>query len=268
MSSFSIIGAGFIFDRHIQAINEIGGKVVAVCDIDKSKKYKAGKVPFYTDYKKMLDEVYSNYVVICTPNHLHWEMINEAIRKHDRKVICEKPPIINNTQYLSLRNLKDLSIVLQCRYVPELARTFKSKKKVQMNIEVHRDDWYMKSWKADDKKSGGLLYNIGCHYFDLLGLWFGEARDAEITNYTSRYIEGWIRYDNAFVDFVVSINAPIDKQKRIIKVGKETINLTQMGFESLHTKVYQSIMAGEGYKLKDFKKTLNLIEMLYDSRKS
>ncbi len=31
--NFAIIGTGFIFRKHLQAINQTGGKIVDVCDI-------------------------------------------------------------------------------------------------------------------------------------------------------------------------------------------------------------------------------------------
>ena len=269
MSKFAIIGAGFIFDRHVQAIKENKGEIVSVCDIDEKKKYKADMAKFYTDWEVMLDETDADYVVICTPNYLHAKM---CLKAHEMgfKVICEKPPVVTQDEYKALKDLEDISIVLQCRYSKPLIhlneRMLFHNKETLMEIEVHRDDWYMKSWKADPEKSGGLLYNIGCHYFDLLCWWFGKAHDCAINKLEDKRIEGWIKFKDSFTNFTIAIDAPVDQQKRILEVGAERMNLTQLGFESLHPEVYKSILKGDGYKLKDFNKAQTLIESLYASR--
>jgi len=270
---FLLIGLGFIADRHISAIEAVGGSLVAGCDIDKSKAYKINGAKFYENWMKMLDEVECDYVVICTPNDLHAGMADYATNVVGREVICEKPPVITPGEYDLLKFIDKINIVLQCRYSEPLQHLkdrliLADKKDVEMRIEVHRDDWYMDSWKADPAKSGGLLYNIGCHYFDLLCWWFGEPKDCKIKDGSKKRIDGEVEFDKASVKFTVAIDAPIDKQKRVFKIGEENINLTQLGFESLHTKVYEDIIKGKGYKLKDFETAMNLIEKLYDSRKS
>ena len=39
-----------------------------------------------------------------------------------------------------------------------------------------RGNWYKYSWKGDENKSGGLLYNIGIHLFDLINFLFGKMK--------------------------------------------------------------------------------------------
>lgn len=258
----SIIGLGFISDRHIAAIKALGHELVAGCDIDEGQRYKIGEARFYTDYEKMLDNEQLDYVAICTPNYLHATMAEKALAK-GIKVICEKPPVLREEDIETLNN-DNLSVVLQCRYSPEIKNIkIDEENRVEMNIEVYRDEWYMKSWKADDLKSGGLLYNIGCHYFDLLSLLFGKVVRCDMASNTPKRCSGTIKFENALVFWTVAIDAPIEKQKRLLKINDNTYNLTQMGFENLHTKVYEEILAGRGLKLKEFIPTSDLIERLY-----
>jgi UDP-N-acetyl-2-amino-2-deoxyglucuronate dehydrogenase len=264
---WAICGLGFIADRHIQAINHVGGDLICGCDIDKEKSYKIGKARFFDDYKKMLrskEFKKADYVIICTPNCLHWKHIGSALAL-DKKVLCEKPPVISQGEYNILQgynNIDKLNLVLQCRYA-QYDFKLKEKNEVEMNIEIYRDAWYMKSWKADDKKSGGLLFNIGVHYFDLLQLWLGNYIESELTLNTAQRIEGSLKLDKANVKFKVAIDAEIDKQKRIFKINENEINLTQLGIENLHTKVYEEMLKGKGFKLKEYKNTLNIIQKIY-----
>ena len=46
---YAIIGKGFIFSRHKEAIELTGGEVVLTCDIDPEKKAD------YTDYRNMFN---------------------------------------------------------------------------------------------------------------------------------------------------------------------------------------------------------------------
>jgi UDP-N-acetyl-2-amino-2-deoxyglucuronate dehydrogenase len=274
MNKFALIGLGFISDRHISAIKDTGNNLEMACDVDIDKMYKIdNNTTFFVDWEKMTQHPVFNivdYVSICTPNYLHAVMA-ERVLNLGKKVICEKPPVFSRdsvNRLLENTNVDNLSVVLQCRYSDKMKQIKESMRndkqyEVDMVIEIYRDEWYMNSWKNDKAMSGGLLYNIGSHYFDLLTWWFGEAISGKTKKKGARRMEGTIKFDNAKVNWTVAIDAPIDKQKRILSVNGEKINLTQLGFEGLHGTVYKEILNNGGYKLKEFLPTLNLIEKLY-----
>ena len=270
---FAIVGLGFISDRHISAINSLGHELVCACDIDPEKAYKANGVKFFDNFNDMVDSKEFrkvDYVSICTPNHLHFPMISECLL-HSKKVLCEKPPVINKGEFKLLKHNKDVKFVFQCRLADAINELeFKGSEfhKVQMNIEVYRDEWYMKSWKANDRQSGGLLYNIGVHYFDLLTLFFGDAKGGVLTVNKPRRCEGSVKFENAEVNFTVAIDAPIDKQKRIFKINDNQLNLTQLGFESLHKRVYEHAIKEGGFVMGDFEPAHELIEKLYGTNRN
>ena len=111
MKKFAIVGKGFIYPRHKQAIEKLGGKIVLTCDIDKNKKAD------FVDWVEMFNsskfnEV--NYVSVCVPNYLHSVICREALLK-GKKVLCEKPLSING-----IMGMKDVKTVLQLRYHPKL----------------------------------------------------------------------------------------------------------------------------------------------------
>ena len=46
---------------------------------------------------------------------------------------------------------------------------------IEMDIGVYRDEKYFSGWKGDEGKSGGILFNLGIHYFDILFYLFGSC---------------------------------------------------------------------------------------------
>ena len=293
--NFAIVGLGFISERHIKAIKNIGGRLSCVCDIDKSKIdiipfcydvkniYGFVFIPtFFQDWKEMMrSRVFKkvDYVVILTPNHLHFEMIKEA-RKRGKKVICEKPLVTSMDELAVLIEDKEIYTTLQLRYGYPIMKKKRSPSfnEIYMNIEVHRGDWYYKSWKVDKELSGGLLFNIGIHYFDLLLSEFPDLKVTEVSEYDDRRMEGKLECTEARIKWRLRIDASIDKQKReLVFRGKEPIDLThfsyglaktKVDFENLHVKVYEDIMKGKGIRSKDLIKVTKLVaEMTEESRR-
>ena len=57
--------------------------------------YGAQKI--YDSYERLLQDPQVEMVYICTPNHLHFEHIQNALR-HGKHVLCEKPLVANAEQ--------------------------------------------------------------------------------------------------------------------------------------------------------------------------
>ena len=89
-----IIGCGAILPRHIEAIEANSNfKLVALCDIQPSLVRSLGKrykVPYYTDYKKMIKKEDVNFIPILTPNSLHKEQSLFAL-SNKCDILVEKP---------------------------------------------------------------------------------------------------------------------------------------------------------------------------------
>lgn len=267
---FAIIGLGFIAERHIRAIEHIGGKLICACDIDKEKLHKLPEqCPLFTDYKQMIiDPIFKNvdYVIIATPNYLHYEMTKDCV-KAKKKVILEKPAFLHKEQYDEFGD--EVNVVMQLRYLDELkdlltkikpeAGLYKSK----MEVIVRRDDWYWDSWKGNDILSGGLLWNIGVHYFDLMSYILGEPKEFNMRG-DSREANGEVVFKCGPCKWRVSLNAPMDNQRRIFEINGYKLKLNK-GIETLHNKVYEEIVKGNGIHPKEIKATAMLINKLYES---
>ena len=68
---------------------------------------------------------------------------------------------------------------MQLRLHPVLDQIKKlSDSNAKINAEIQvitpRDKDYLESWKTEKKYSGGIIFNLGIHYFDLLINAFGD----------------------------------------------------------------------------------------------
>lgn len=187
-----IIGCGVIFDRHMQAItaNPDDYELIALCDIDTKKidiRAKEYGVPGYTDYKRMLTDQKGrmNFVVIATPNSLHYDMASDAMRA-GYNILVEKPVGFKHSRVKELvsiakNNKIDAYAVLQVRYNPTvgvLKDALKQKfigdiRSVSLIQRWQRPSQYFDSWRADINIGGRTLYEVGIHYLDVVQLLFG-----------------------------------------------------------------------------------------------
>jgi len=190
-----IIGCGMIFDRHIQAItaNTENYELVALCDIDSKKvdvRAQEFKVPGYTDYKAMLLAMKDrmNFVVIATPNSLHYDMaLNAMDQGYD--ILVEKPVDFKHVRVEELvktakKNKVDAYAVLQVRYNPTVGVLQDALKQnfigniraVSLVQRWQRPSQYFDSWRADIHVGGRTLYEVGIHYLDIVQLLFGVPK--------------------------------------------------------------------------------------------
>ena len=124
-----------------------GGKLVAMCDVDKERakqslqKYKG--TPFYTDYRVALDkhEKEIDAVVVTTPDHMHAAVALDAIRR-GKHVYVQKP---------LARTVKE------CQLLWDAAK--KHKVVTQMGNQGHSGEG-LKLWKqmADEKAFGDIKH--------------------------------------------------------------------------------------------------------------
>lgn len=266
MKNFAIIGLGFISSRHRQAIQEIGGKIILTCDIDPSKGAD------FTDWIEMIHSPKFNdidFVSICTPNYTHSAIVREILRT-GKKVICEKPlTIFNDTDGLSGAN-----VVLQLRYNPKvikLKRSLKGKENhIDITVKTFREDLYFKSWKGDSNRSGGILYNMGVHYIDLLEHLLGSVVEIETSHYEQRIAWGRIKFEKGIGTYRVELSSEQGVERKIMVNGHQedlegaTIPLKETGGKvvNLHTQVYKALIRGKGIKAKEAQKSLRLVDKL------
>jgi UDP-N-acetyl-2-amino-2-deoxyglucuronate dehydrogenase len=281
--TFAIIGVGgYIAKKHLEAIKSVNGRIVAALDPHDS----VGVLDYYSISAKFFnnkDDFFSylktnlpNYIVICSPNNTHAEYIKLSLDL-ECSVICEKPLVICEKDLEDLIKLdylhpNKICNILQLRLIDDAIQlkkeiSFGSKEQfynVKLDYITPRGDWYSKSWKNDEKQSGGILFNIGIHFFDMLLWLFGEVKNYDIILLQDNKAQGFFLFDNAKVDWFLSIDAAdlpipnINLPHRILKINNKNIDLSQ-SFTNLHCDLYKLIINNNGFYIKDVVDSINLI---------
>ena len=92
--SIGIIGCGAIAEAHLSAYLANSAQITAVSDVSLERAEalaaKAGKPSVYIDYLELLDSGKVDAISICTPPHLHREIVIAALQRGIH-ILCEKP---------------------------------------------------------------------------------------------------------------------------------------------------------------------------------
>ena len=290
MANFALTGAaGFVAPRHFKAIHDTGNRLVAALDphdaVGGLDRYSF-ETRFFTEYERFdrhlaklhrgPEEGRVHFVSICSPNYLHDAHIRTALR-NGAHAICEKPLVINPWNLDALQELEAESgrrvhTVLQLRTHPALValrdRLMASggTHDVTLTYITARGQWYFTSWKGSDERSGGVVMNIGIHFFDLVLWLFGGVTDSAVHLLEPRRASGVLDLARARVRWYLSVDAadlPFQPEPggrttyRAIEVDGEPLEFTE-GFTDLHTRVYEQVLAGEGFGIADARPSIEL----------
>jgi UDP-N-acetyl-2-amino-2-deoxyglucuronate dehydrogenase len=291
VKNFAITGvAGYVAPRHLKAIQDTGNRLVAATDphdavgiLDRF----AFDVRFFTEFERFdrhLEKLRRgpeagrvHYVSICSPNYLHDAHIRLALRVGAHP-ICEKPLVINPWNLDALEELEQetgcrVSTILQLRVHPDLIAlrdrlmADRSRRhRVCLTYITARGGWYAVSWKGHEDRSGGIVTNIGIHFFDLLLWLFGDARSSEVHLRDADRAAGALELERADVQWFLSTSAAdlpftpkpgIKTTYRSINVDGDEVEFSE-GFADLHTRVYEEILAGRGFGIADARPSVEL----------
>ena len=204
---------------------------------------------------------------------MHFEHISIGLRA-DVDVICEKPIVLTMNDFNTLVDLeiahsKKVYTIYQLR-LHAINKTIQEFVTVQNTSELvyvaHRDQSYLDSWKVDQQKSGGILFNLGIHYFDFLISHFGAIQHFSVIDITKLRAEGSLQFNSLSVSWLFSID-PKDVQKfanpvsRIFSLNGQELDFTQ-GFDDLHKVSYQKIIQGKGFGLDIARPSIELLTNL------
>ena len=292
MTRFALTGlAGYIAPRHLKAIKEVGGVLVASLDPATNVGLVDSFFPeaeFFTEpeaFEASLEDLRDrgegvDYLSIASPNHLHYPQIRMALRL-GANALSEKPLVLWPEEIARLKELeartgRRVYTVLQLRVHPSLLALKerlgqeKGAKDVVLTYVTGRGKWYGKSWKVDEAKSGGLATNIGIHFFDLLAWLFGRALHVEVHARTPTVNAGYLELEGARVRWFLSIDPsfvpePLRRQGkrtyRSIAVDGEEVEFSA-AFTDLHTEVYRKTLAGEGFGLDEAAEAIRVAALL------
>ncbi|MBP5535851.1 MAG: Gfo/Idh/MocA family oxidoreductase [Bacteroidales bacterium] len=295
MKNFALIGVGgYIAPRHLKAIKDTGNTLLSAYDRCDSVGIMDSYFPnaaFFTE-QELFDRHNSRlkeqgkaleFVSVCTPNYLHDAHTRYALRL-GCDVICEKPVSLNPWNVDGLAKMEEetghkVYTILQLRLhesVIALKKRIAEGPKdkihdVDLTYITSRGNWYYTSWKGDVHKSGCVATNIGVHFYDMLSWIFGDVKSNIVHVASHDRVAGYLEFEKARVRYFLSINAdtlPPEAVKagartyRTIMVDGEEFEFST-GFTELHTRCYEKILAGEGFRVSEAR---NSIQIVHDIR--
>ncbi|MBI5305044.1 MAG: Gfo/Idh/MocA family oxidoreductase [Chloroflexi bacterium] len=187
-----IVGLGW-GQLQIESFRRVRGvEIAAVCDQNIARanelasRYKIARA--CDDAKELMQLPDVDLVSIATPPETQNDLVRAAIhaRKH---VLCEKPLGVNVRDAESVLALaREHALVhaldFEMRFLPALAYAKELIDEEYLGV-LHRVDVTMTleqpwghehgNWAADDARGGGILAELGLHFFDILRWWFGDV---------------------------------------------------------------------------------------------
>jgi UDP-N-acetyl-2-amino-2-deoxyglucuronate dehydrogenase len=293
--NFAITGvAGYIAPRHLKAIQDTGNRLVAATDphdaVGVLDRY-AFECRFFTEFERFdrhleklrrgPEDSRIHYLSICSPNYLHDSHTRLALRV-GADAICEKPLVINPWNLDGLEELeretgRRVWTILQLRVHPQLialrerlrANVVK-RHSVRLTYITARGGWYHVSWKGHEDRSGGIITNIGIHFFDLLTWLFGPVHQSIVHLRDAQRAAGRLDLQHADVQWYLSTeqsDLPFTPQPgvktthRSITVDGEEVEFSE-GFTDLHTRVYEETLAGRGFGIAEARPSVELTSVI------
>lgn len=292
--NFAMIGvAGYIAPRHIKAIADTGNNLIAAFDKfdcvgrldnsfpDCSFFTEIGPFDRFCNKFVHLGETL-DYLTICTPNYTHDSYIRYGLRGGS-DVICEKPVVLNpHNLYELLKDEKESGhkayTILQLRLHDSIVALKKKVNEgpkdkiydVDLTYITPRGKWYYASWKGDEHKSGGVATNIGIHFYDMLQWVFGPVKQNIVHIKSFDRVAGYLEFEKARVRYFLSINADClpqnlgNKEERVFRsyrsltIDGEEFEFSE-GFTELHTKSYEKILSGDGFRISEAMESIRIV---------
>ncbi len=196
---FGVISASGMAQAHMNAVvYNRDAELKAICDINEERLAGCAEkygVDAYTDYREMLKRDDIDAVVICTPDQLHREMTEEAL-KAGKHVLCEKPMALTMEDCRAMVRAakasdRKMMVGQICRYTPGFYRAKEMIDRGEIGelffVETEYAHDYshiqgMGGWRLDPLRHGFL--GGGCHAVDLT-LWIA-GRPTEVMAYSNK----------------------------------------------------------------------------------
>lgn len=185
MLKIALIGAGKMGISHLSILGGYANAdITGVCDTSKMVTdflAKHGKFDCFSDYKKMLDAVKPDAVVVAVPTKFHYGIIKDLLEKGIH-VFAEKPFCLNYEQSEELVQLAaKAKVVNQVGYHNKFIGTFIEVKRI-VDSGALGDIYHFAgesygpvvvkkkadTWRSDPAEGGGCLLDYASHVIDLI----------------------------------------------------------------------------------------------------
>ncbi len=151
----------------------------------KGSKEKYSRVNIVTSYEELLSDKNIDLIVVNTPDHTHYELVKNALNA-GKHVIVEKPFVVEYSDGEELIKIaEEKNLVLSVFQNRRWDGDFLTVKKViedgllgrLVEYEAHFDRYRnlinKNTWKEEEGKGTGVLYNLGSHLIDQALVLFG-----------------------------------------------------------------------------------------------
>jgi predicted dehydrogenase len=219
-----VIGTGDRGTWEVEILKDTPGiKVIACCDIypkhlANGLKYAEKDAKGYEDYRNLLENKDLNAVLICTPQHLHYQMALDSLA-FDKHIICQKTMTMNISEALSLsKAVKQSRNVFQVAYQWQSSPLFNKVHDMIQNgdcgqiTHIHcnynrNTDWRVPvddpkyerllNWRMYREYSGGLIAELCSHHINVVN-WYLGSLPVKVTGFggIDYWKDGRETYDN------------------------------------------------------------------------
>jgi predicted dehydrogenase len=202
-----IIGAGFMGATHAAAWVETPAQLVGVAAETESECCPIAdqyNLKVYADLAAMLPDV--DVVDLCTPTHLHAEMISLAAAA-GKQIVCEKPLARSVEQAQTAMKACNkagvrLLVAHVVRFFPEYALAKQAVLEgkigkpgiVRLSRGSYRPKKQTGNWFLDENKSGGILMDLMIHDYDYARWIAGEVESVYAKNISAAHPEASVNY--------------------------------------------------------------------------
>jgi predicted dehydrogenase len=202
-----IVGVGFMGTTHAAGWAATPATITGFTsetrqETDKLAKRHNAKV--YPSLEEMLPDI--DVVDICSPTHLHHEMVLKAAAA-GKHIVCEKPLARTTGQAQEMvaacrKAGVQLLVAHVVRFFPEYALAHSAVAEGQIGkpgvIRLHRGSYRPKkpagNWFLDEAKSGGILMDLMIHDYDYARWVAGEVETVSARRVTEQHPEAPVDY--------------------------------------------------------------------------
>lgn len=263
MNNVGIIGCGKIFPRHLEAIaNNSNYELAGICDINQHI-LQAQQVPLsvgvFQDYRAMIHDKNINFIVVASPNSMHYEQAIYAVQ-NGCDVLIEKPATLDPLQVEfitqeALRHSQRAYAVLQVRLnscIQNLKYLVSENligniRGVGLIQRWQRPREYFEDWRGIPSIGGGILHECGIHYLDILCYIFGQPSVLAAKKYNTKHrdveIEDTIYSILDFGSFGGNVEVTISAEPKNIECSLSV--MTDKGFIKLGGKAMNTVEEAE-----------------------
>lgn len=177
----AVIGTGYMGATHAAVLQKLTDKLL-ICSADESSgKALAEKYggSFFRDYLQLMEEGKPDFVSVCVPTFLHYEVVKAALERRI-PVLCEKPFTLEGESAVRLlelsRKQETLLMVAHClrfsrpyvflKTCVEDGR-YGALKSLHMYRNSARPNWSADNWFANVRRSGGIIRDLHIHDTDM-----------------------------------------------------------------------------------------------------